>query len=66
MGRLTIVSQPFAYVEIDGRDVGVTPMWREAMGEGKHRVVAVTADGRRKVMEVVVGADSETRRRLTW
>ena len=63
---LTIVSQPFAYVEIDGRDAGVTPLWRESVPEGRHRLVAVTADGRRKVLDVTIAAGEETRRRLAW
>jgi serine/threonine-protein kinase len=63
-GTLTIVSQPFAYLEIDGREAGVTPMWRADLEEGHHKVVAVTADGRRKVLDVSV--KGETRRRLTW
>ncbi len=66
IGHLTIVSTPFAYVTANGKDLGMTPVWRAPTRAGRVRVEAVTADGRRTSFAVTVAPGSEVRRRVPW
>ncbi|HEU5059918.1 MAG TPA: hypothetical protein VFU21_25480 [Kofleriaceae bacterium] len=66
VGHLTLVSSPFAYVTANGRDLGMTPIWRAPVRAGRVRVEAVATDGRRTSFTVTVAAGNEVRRRVDW
>ena len=65
-GYLSVLSRPYASIRLDGRDLGMTPLWRTAVPSGRHRVEAVTADGRRRTMTIEVRPGADLRRRLSW
>jgi serine/threonine-protein kinase len=65
-GYLTIVSTPFSYVTANGKDLGMTPVWRAPTRPGRVRIEAVASDGRRTSFAVTVAPGSEVRRRVPW
>ena len=65
-GYLTIVSTPFSYVTANGKDLGMTPIWRAPTRAGRVRIEAVASDGRRTSFAVTVAPGSEVRRRVPW
>jgi hypothetical protein len=65
-GHVSLDSSPFATIEIDGKEVGTTPLLRHSLPEGIHRVVATTADGRQQRFKIRVRAGKLTARRLTF
>jgi serine/threonine-protein kinase len=65
-GYLTIVSTPFSYVTANGKDLGMTPVWRAPTRPGRVRIEAVASDGRRASFAVTVAPGSEVRRRVPW
>jgi hypothetical protein len=52
---------PWAYVEIDGRLIGVTPIAAHPVAPGRHRVTASLPDGRVVEREVEIGPDRNRR-----
>lgn len=66
-GFLTVDSQPFATIYIDGVAVGQTPLFRAPLAPGKRRLRAVLADGRVREMFVDITAENATNvGKLTW
>jgi serine/threonine-protein kinase len=65
-GTLTIVSTPYAYVTANGKDLGMTPIWRAPLRAGRVRVEAVASDGRRTSFALTVPPGGEVRHRVTW
>ncbi len=64
---LTVESQPvWARVKVDGEDLGVTPIVREALTPGRRRLSAVRADGQRTEREVTLVPGKEERVLLIW
>jgi hypothetical protein len=54
--RVSLNAQPWAHIEVDGRDLGVTPMADVELEAGPHRFRARFADGR--VMERTLRVDA--------
>ncbi|HUS66267.1 MAG TPA: serine/threonine-protein kinase [Kofleriaceae bacterium] len=66
-GFLTVDSMPYATIYDGKQKLGVTPLWRVALPAGPHKLVAVTADGRRQTLKVTIDPGKEARRRrLEW
>jgi outer membrane biosynthesis protein TonB/tRNA A-37 threonylcarbamoyl transferase component Bud32 len=65
-GYLTIVSTPYAYITANGKDLGMTPIWRTPLRAGRVKIEAVAADGRRTAFALTVPPGSEVRHRVTW
>ena len=65
-GFLTIDSQPFATVVIDGNPHGFTPIVKLRLDAGPHMIRLTTEDGRSKSLRLVIPADDTLRRRVTW
>ena len=66
-GSLTIDSDPYATIYVDGRKLGYTPIVRHQLSPGTHSVRAVSsADGRVKKMSVTVKPGKHLRRRVKW
>ncbi|HEX3759756.1 MAG TPA: serine/threonine-protein kinase [Kofleriaceae bacterium] len=59
-GRLSIDSEPFAVIELDGKPLGTTPLYQLAVAPGRHQLRAETGDGRvqRRAVDVAPGAVS--------
>jgi serine/threonine-protein kinase len=61
-GYLTLDTQPWGTVYLDGRRVGVTPFARVAVPAGHHRLsIDLEDSGRRRPLAVLVAAAQETR-----
>ncbi|MBP9206997.1 MAG: serine/threonine protein kinase [Kofleriaceae bacterium] len=60
VGRLTITADPFAYIRLDGKDLGATPLIKAEVAAGSHEVVLLWPDSGavrvRRTVEVRVGA----------
>ncbi len=66
-GLLTVDSKPvWARVLIDGQELGVTPIVRQQLPSGRHRLIAVREDGQRLVREVSLEPEKEERVLLIW
>jgi serine/threonine-protein kinase len=64
-GYLTLDTQPWGTVYLDGKRIGVTPFARAVVPAGRHKLaIDVEDSGRRKLLPVQVAADSETRLNL--
>jgi len=59
-GRLSVDSEPFAVIELDGKPMGTTPLYRVPVAPGRHQLRAETGNGRvqRRAIEVAPGAVS--------
>jgi hypothetical protein len=57
-------SDPWAYIEIDGRLIGVTPIAAHPVAPGRHRVVASLQDGR--VLDRDIEIDTDRNRRIVF
>jgi hypothetical protein len=57
-------SDPWAYIEIDGRLIGVTPIAAHPIAPGRHRVVASLQDGR--VVDREIQIDTDHNRRIVF
>ena len=57
-------SDPWAYIEVDGRLIGVTPIAAHPVTPGVHRVIASLPDGR--VVEREIAIDAERNRRIVF
>jgi serine/threonine-protein kinase len=53
-GTLTVNSDPWSVVYLDGRRLGMTPLYRARVPAGSHRVRLVPAKGRRTVRQIDV------------
>jgi len=62
--EVSINAAPWAYVEIDGRLIGVTPIAAHPVAPGRHRVTASLPDGR--VVERDVEIRSDRNRRIVF
>lgn len=58
-GSLTVVGAPGARVRLDGRELGVTPLYKQAVAAGRHKL-ELTGDKLHKVLSVTVAAHRET------
>lgn len=66
-GWVTVDARPtWGKVLVDGREVGVTPLFRHSLASGKHTIVVVRDDGRSKKQVVTVRAGEERRVLIQW
>jgi hypothetical protein len=66
-GFLSIDSRPFATIYLDGKALGVTPLYRIRTPAGKHAVRAVCSCGKTRRFSVTVPAgEALPARVLTW
>jgi hypothetical protein len=65
-GYLTIVSQPYATLSLEGHSLGVTPIWRLALAPGSYRIDAAAPDGRHHELSVTIRAGHDTRKKVDW
>ncbi|HEU0030148.1 MAG TPA: protein kinase [Kofleriaceae bacterium] len=66
-GFLSIDSTPYATIYVDGKRLGDTALYREAVPAGTHQVRAVLADGRERRFTVkIVGGQLHNAGKLTW
>jgi serine/threonine-protein kinase len=59
-GWYAIDSSPYATIFIDDRKIGDTPLDRIALPAGSHRVRAVLADGRQRMLTITIAPDLKT------
>ncbi len=59
-GRLVIRADPIAWIIVDGRDIGPTPLPPLSLAPGPHRIVAAFSDGRREERQIDLGDDTLT------
>ncbi|HUS67008.1 MAG TPA: hypothetical protein VMZ28_20865, partial [Kofleriaceae bacterium] len=66
-GFLTIASRPYATIFVDGRRLGVTPIYRVEVASGKRRVRADCSCGKTRsfVVDIEPGVAAPART-LTW
>ena len=60
-GWLSIDAQPWGTVRVDGRVLGPTPIFRQRVGAGTHRVELIFEDGRRRVRTLRVDEEQHTK-----
>jgi serine/threonine-protein kinase len=66
-GSLSVDSSPWATIYVDGKKLGITPLIGKSITAGKHRLRAVTEDGRVQERDIVIEAGaSPTPIRLHW
>ncbi|HEY5920840.1 MAG TPA: protein kinase [Kofleriaceae bacterium] len=65
-GTLTVDSNPYALIKIDGAALGTTPIFRVTLAAGKHRVLATDPSGREQQQTIVIEEGREKRLRLDW
>jgi serine/threonine-protein kinase len=66
-GTLTVQARPYGTVFIDGRRVGITPIVKERLTAGRHRIKVVSsADKSAKRFGVRITANKETRHFVKW
>ncbi len=58
-GQLSVSSDPYATIYLDGRKLGDTPLFRERLTAGKHAVRAVRGDGREQSVTIEIEAGKE-------
>ncbi|MBK7075632.1 MAG: protein kinase [Myxococcales bacterium] len=58
-GSLTIDSDPYATIYLDGRRLGDTPLFRQPVSAGRHRVRAVRADGAARTFTITIAPAKE-------
>jgi hypothetical protein len=58
-GSLTIDSEPYATIYVDGRRLGDTPLFRATVPAGRHRVRAVRGDGTQRTFTITVRPGKE-------
>lgn len=64
MGRLSLVTQPYARVSFKGRELGPTPLFDVELPVGKQTLTLVGEDGVARALEVSVREASATQLRL--
>lgn len=55
-GYLSIDSRPWATIYVDGKRLGPTPQLKKPLAPGKHRIRAVTEDGREQTRTITIRA----------
>ncbi len=65
-GYVTIVSTPYAYVTANGKDLGMTPIWRTPLRAGRAKIEAVASDGRRTSFSLTIPPGGDVRHRVSW
>jgi serine/threonine-protein kinase len=66
-GSLSITSDPYATIYLDGKKLGDTPLFRAKVPYGKWTLKAVLADGREKSFPIEIVAGKEYNAgKLTW
>ena len=60
-GTISIDSQPFATIYVDGKPFGVTPILQKALPAGHHKLKAVLKDGRSRTLELDIPAGKSAR-----
>ena len=66
-GMISIDSNPYATIYVDGRRIGVTPIIAYKVRPGRRRIKAVTASGETKRFTISVRPGKRARaKRLTW
>jgi hypothetical protein len=66
-GWVSIDSDPYATIFIDGKKVGVTPLARIPLGAGAHRVKAVSSQGGEQTFNLSIESGKEARgKKLAW
>ena len=64
---LSVDARPFyARIFVDGRDVGVTPLFRERLPSGPHQVEALREDGQRRRQTVTLSPEAAQTVVFTW
>ncbi len=58
-GLLSVTSDPYATIYVDGTQLGDTPLFRSKVPAGRHTVRAVRGDGREKSFPVEIEAGKE-------
>ena len=56
-GYLTVAAEPFAFVWVDGQDVGVTPVVQHVLPVGEHEVVLISPEDKTVRMRRMVTVD---------
>jgi hypothetical protein len=64
--RLSIDSEPFAVIELDGKPLGATPLYQVRIAAGRHVVRAETGDGRVQHRAIDVAPGTVSRLVLRW
>ncbi len=64
-GSFTIDSKPWATVYVDGKKLGVTPIFKRTLPAGKHTVKAVSG-GKTRTFTIDISPNRELSKRLTW
>jgi eukaryotic-like serine/threonine-protein kinase len=66
-GFFSVNSDPYATIFVDGKRLGDTPLYREPIAAGPHRVRAVRADGRERTFAIKVPPGKELNSgKLVW
>ncbi|MBK7864720.1 MAG: PEGA domain-containing protein [Archangiaceae bacterium] len=56
----------FASVQVDGQNLGVTPLFRQPLKAGTHQLELSREDGTRRRQSLVVTANRETTLVVSW
>jgi hypothetical protein len=65
-GRVTIDSNPWASLFIDGAPVGPSPLVERPMAPGEYRVIAIQPNGKRREHPIKVYSNRHTRLLIRW
>jgi hypothetical protein len=66
-GFVTVDSDPFAVIYIDGARFSETPVFKRKLAAGKHVLRAVLEDGRERTIDIVVeDGKAKNLGKLTW
>jgi len=65
-GMLTVDSNPYAVIQVDGASIGTTPLFKVSVPAGKHKLRATDPSGRAQVRTITVEDGKEARVRLDW
>jgi serine/threonine protein kinase len=63
---LTVDSKPWARIEVDGREIGVTPISHYRLKPGPHALEAVRSDGQHQSLKVRIGPRREEKWLVQW
>jgi len=63
---LTVDSNPYAVIKIDGTPIGTTPLFRVALPPGKHKLHAIDPAGREQFRTITIDEGEEQRVQLDW
>jgi serine/threonine protein kinase len=65
-GWLTVDSKPWARIEVDGKEIGVTPISHYRLKPGPHALEAVRSDGHHQSMKVRISPRHEEKWWVQW